>query len=364
MKKIGILTFHNVPNYGASLQAYALKEYIRKITNGDVAILDFRCRGNSEEYTPKNYVKKICSSNNVVKSIVKRVLFSIYSEKYYEGKHRKFEEFRNTYLDVIKYENAYEEFGFIFCGSDQIWNYGITDGFKPPYFGADKPDFSETKVISYAASCGDIAEFSIDKKQELFALVKELDKIGVREDGLNKELAENGIDSLKTVDPTFLLSAQEYKTRFNIEESKSKKKYLLEYALLPSRELDELSNEIASKKGLEIVKLCGYYRNGNEAGIFDAGPVDFIELVANADYIATNSFHGTTFSLIFRKDFNVVLPSSRKSRIYDLLKGINLQNRICSDYKNADASAIDYKQIEPTLDSEIEASKKFINEVF
>ena len=363
MKKIGILTFHNVPNYGASLQAFALKKYLSKITDGSIYILDFRCRGNSEEYVPANYIKKICSSKNFIKSIVKRALFSLFSKKDYCQKHKKFENFKKTHLNITPYNNVYDEFDCVFCGSDQIWNYDITDGFQLPYFGADKPVTSETKVISYAASCGDVAEFPQEKKDELFSLVKNLNKISVREDGLNEELNKNNIASVNTVDPTFLLSAQEYLSSFEVEE-KNSSKYLLEYALRPSSELDELSKKIASNKGLEFVKICGYCKIKNEQGIFNAGPKEFISLIANADYVTTNSFHGTAFSLIFKKNFNVVLPASRKGRVFDLLSTLKMQSRICEKYESADIADINYEEIEPILNEKIEKSKQFIKDVF
>ena len=291
---------------------------------------------------------------------MKQILFSLFSKKNYSQKYEKFENFKKEHLNVTEYKDVYSEFDYIFCGSDQIWNYDITDGFQLPYFGGDKPASSETKVISYAASCGDISEFPQEKKEELFSLVKNLDKTGVREDGLNKELNKNNISSVTTVDPTFLLSAQEYLSSFEVEENKASK-YLLEYALRPSPELDELSKKIASNKGLELVKICGYCKMSNEQGIFNAGPEEFISLIANADYVATNSFHGTAFSLIFKKDFNVVLPSARKGRIFDLLNKLGLQGRISSDYESADIAEIVYENVEPILNDEIEKSKQFIN---
>ena len=359
MKKIGILTFHNVPNYGASLQAFALKKYLSQITDGSIYVLDFRCKGNSEEYVPKNYMRKICCSKNFIKATVKKILFSLFAKKSYSEKYEKFENFKKEHLNITEYNDVYKACDCVFCGSDQIWNYDITDGFQLPYFGADKSMPAETKVVSYAASCGDIAEFSQEKKDELFSLVKNLNKIGVREDSLNEELNRNNISSVKTVDPTFLLSAQEYLSSFDVKEN-ANSKYLLEYALRPSAELDELSKKIASRKGLEVIKICGYCKMSDEQGIFNAGPEDFVALIANAEYITTNSFHGTAFSLIFKKDFNVVLPSARRGRIFDLLNQLDLQGRISEDFETADISEIVYEEVEPILNREIEKSKEFI----
>lgn len=363
MKKIGILTFHNVPNYGACLQAFALKKYLNRFTSENVSVLDFRCKGNSQEYSPENYIKKLCYSKNIIKSMLKKVLFSLFAKKQYCEKYKKFEAFKKTQLTIAPYTNVYEEYDYIFCGSDQIWNDDITGGFQLPYFGADKPENSRTKVCSYAASCGDIAEFSQEKKEELFSLIKNLNKISVREKNLNYALNENNIFSVNALDPTFLLSAEEYTEHFQVEEQ-TETGYVLEYALRPSTVLDSLAKKVAEKKGLKIKKICGYCSLKNEAGIFNAGPDDFVSLVANSDYIVTNSFHGTAFSLIFRKDFNVVLPPTRKGRVSDLLDLLNLHNRICTDCDSAVVSEILYNEVEPSLNAEIEKSKQFINDIF
>lgn len=363
MKKIGILTFHNVPNYGACLQAFALKKYLSKFTSEKVAVLDFRCKGNSQEYLPENYIKKICSSKNTVKSIVKKLLFTLFAKKQYYEKNKKFEAFKKTQLNVVPYSNVYEDYDYVFCGSDQIWNGEITGGFQLPYFGANKPENSKTQVYSYAASCGDITEFSQEKKEELFALVKNLNKISVREKNLNDELNERNVVSVNVLDPTFLLSAEEYVSHFKVEK-RTEEGYVLEYALRPSPLLDLLAEKVAKEKCLKIKKICGYCSFKKETGIFNAGPDEFVSLVANSDYIVTNSFHGTAFSLIFRKDFNVVLPTARKGRISDLLNTLDLQNRICSDCKGVVTSEIRYDEVEPTLIAETEKSKQFINDIF
>ena len=350
--RIGILTFHWAANHGALLQGYASARYLaEQYPDSDVRIINYVPAAHKDSFLNlfrphrpyamltrwKSYGKG-CRLNAFRRTLPLTTLFSTSS--------------------ALK-QHA-DDFDLVFCGSDQIWNYDITDGFQAPYFGADKSEASETKVISYAASCGDIAEFPKEKKEELFSLVKNLDKIGVREDSLNEELKRNKIPCTTTLDPTFLLSAEEYLSSFDIKV-KSTSKYLLEYALRPSPELDELSESIVSDKGIELIKICGYCKLKNENGLFNVGPEEFLSLIANADYVTTNSFHGTAFSLIFRKSFNVVLPSERRGRIFDLLNKLGLQGRISADYESADTTEIVYDKFESVLNREIEKSKQFIN---
>lgn len=358
--KIGILTFHNVPNYGASLQAFALKKYLENTSDSTVNIIDYQCAGNSDEFSPKNYLKSAYTSDTKLKTAIKKCLIYLFSKKNYEIKHKKFLRFNEENLAIKPYENIYEEYDFIFCGSDQIWNYEITDGFRKPYFGLDKTESSNTRIVAFSASCGDITEFPAEKKEELFQCVKNIEYIGVREKTLEKELNDAGIQAVNTIDPTFLLTAEDYRKAFNIKDTE-KKGYVLEYALRKNSELDAVAQKIATEKGLEIKKICGYVSHLSEKGIFTADPIEFLELLSGADYVVTNSFHGTSFSLIFRKNFNVVLPPSRKGRVTDLLEPLGLGNRICFDITNCDSSDIDYCESEKVLNEKKVQSKKFIS---
>ncbi len=355
---IGILTFHNVPNYGASLQAFALKKYLENATDSSVNVLDFRCPGNSDEFLPKNYLKTTYTSDNIIKTLIKKFLVYTFYKKSYEKKHRKFTAFNRDMLGVAPYEDVYNKYHIIFCGSDQIWNPRITDGFKDPYFGLDKGKCSQTVISSFSASCGDITEFTREERNELFSRVKNLECVGVREKTLVEALQEAGIEAVNTVDPTFLLTKEEYTRYFSTVNEK--KGYVLEYALRQNPALDEAAQRIAAQKGLAVKKVCGYIGITPENGIFSADPKDFIELVSGADYIVTNSFHGTAFSLIFNKDFNVVLPESRRGRVTDLLCSLGLEGRICEGAEDCDLSPVDYNEPNEIINKKINDSKRFI----
>lgn len=358
MKKAGILTFHNVPNYGAVLQAYALKTYLEKEYGFSVSILDFQCQGNSDEFIPRNYLERLSVSSNPLKKTVKKILIKANIEKSYTEKHNKFENFRKKNLNLSEFKCEDNGCDYIFCGSDQIWNYEITGGFQPPYFGCGLSS-SKTKCISYAASCGDIENFSPENIEKMRELLKGFESISVREKNTQKKLCEMNIDSQVVLDPVFLLDKNEYIKKLGKKTSDAQN-YVLEYALRPDSRLDNAAKKIASEKNIQLKKVCGYCNLRKEDGFFNAGPEDFIDLVSNAEYIVTNSFHGTAFSLVFRKDFNVCLPQLRKGRIVDLLEILNLKNRICDDENNFCSDSINYEKIETTMEEQIAFSKDFI----
>ena len=165
--KIGILTFHNVPNYGAVLQAFALKSFVEKNFDAKTFIVDYKCVGNDDSF--KNIKQSFYKINNVLKRIYKIAQFDFYIGRKYDYKIIKFEDFKKSYLSVSELKDTLKDFDVILCGSDQIWNPRITNGFQDVYFGVKKP--KTTKYISYAASCGDISEFSVQEKENLLRLV-------------------------------------------------------------------------------------------------------------------------------------------------------------------------------------------------
>ena len=356
--KIGILTFHNVPNYGAALQAFALKKYLTKLGN-TVSVIDFQCPGNDSTFLPENQKKNFTASANPIKRILKDALYSINIKKDYAVKWAKFENFAKEHFNISPDE--IKGFDVVFCGSDQIWNPEITKGFKSKYFGIETDD--KTISASYAASCGDITEFSDEQISEFLALIKNLDFIGVREKSLCEALKENGIDALCTIDPTFLLSSEDYIKQLNLTKTE-KPKYLLQYALQNTKELDEAAAEIAKNKGLKIIKICGYAPLKSKGkGIFDAGVQEFLQYLYNAEYVVTNSFHGVALSLIFKKDFTSSLPKMRKGRITDLLESLSLQDRIFKDKNNIVTDKVNYDIVGEKLSDMILYSTDYIEKV-
>lgn len=362
MKKACIFTFHNVPNYGAILQTYAMAHYIEKNFSYHVDIMDFQCKGNGSEFEPAEFIKTACRSKKKLASIYKKMMMSLYFEKGYRRKYLRFQEFKKRYLSVIPYDMTYI-YDAVILGSDQIWNPDITGGFQAEFFGQSKLIKGKTNV-AYAASCGDVSALSEAQNNDLIKYTSKLDYVGVREKSLSVFLQENGVKNTCTLDPTFLLSANEYNTLVQ-DESQKTDQYILVYELQKNCEMEKLAFRIAKEKNLKVRMLVGYisYAKKKSYEIRDAGPAEFLSLIRNADYILTNSFHGTVFSLIYKKDFNVVLPRTRTSRVIDLLNEIGLMNRIVGANEcELSFEHIDYEAIEDSIRRIEISSKNFLRE--
>ena len=364
MKKIGILTFHSVPNYGAILQSYALKRFLEMTSSREVSIINFQCKGNDSAFEPQEVKRNIITGREfVLKRAIKLIRYTIFTKREYEDKTRSFAEFREKYLNMDScLELLRKKYELIVCGSDQIWNPNITGGFQDYYFGANRNQ-DGVRTISYAASCGDVEEICSHYEKQFFEIIRNLDKVGVREESLNRYLTDKKVNSSCNIDPTFLLSKEEYINDFLL--SLSDKKYILVYALQKNNTLKVIAEKISAKLKLPVIYVCGYMAKGrhDKNELFDVAPITFLELIYNSEYVITNSFHGLAFSLIFEKNFNIVMPKSRGSRLNDLLQELRLTDRVCLDGK-IDMTDVDYKEVNKLLKPHIESSKNYlINEV-
>ena len=158
-----------------------------------------------------------------------------------------------------------------------------------------------------------------------------------------------------------MLTKEEYIENFSLELKQEK--YIFVYALREDPMLLQIATKVAKERHLPIRIICGYMAKGPHAKneCYDASPETFLEQLYNAEYVITNSFHGLAFSLIFEKNFNIVIPKSRGSRLEDLLHELRLDSRICSSGKDEmDASDICYTTTNRILEKRLALSKEYL----
>lgn len=353
MKKAGILTFHDAHNYGAVLQAYALKKYINKL-GIDANIINYH-----HYNMPNGFPKK--------RKIKEKTLFEIrnhiYSHKDHNLRWTKFDHFiknlTNNEKRVYTSEDELEklDLDFWICGSDQIWNTDITRGINKGLF----LDFNtKGRKISYAASMG-IPKLDEEYEPEFIKSINGIEYVSVREDTLKKYIKSlTDKEVTKVVDPTLLLEKEDYEEL--LKSSIIKEKYLLIYALGPDDRLTQIAKQKAEEKDLKIVELNDYkLRNYFCEQISNAGPEEFLTLIKNAEVIVTNSFHGTVFSALFEKDFYTITRLNRNARMESLLDMFNMRDRLIDtldDLKNVKVQ--NYEKSFKHVEKEVENSKKFL----
>lgn len=361
MKKIGIITFHSAHNYGAMLQVYALQN---KIENS--IVINYRNKDIDKNYN----LIKIYKGKNIFK-FIKSIFSNIYSYPRDKKRFNSFESFLKKHLRLSKkYRSENElkenppEYDIYITGSDQVWNYEITNGLRDAYtlnFGSQK-----VKRISYAASIGN-SDIRNDLKEEYKNKISKLDYISVREENAKKILEEIGIKKNINVvlDPTLLLTKEEWnKKLLNIPVEKEK--YILAYVVEPDEEYYKIVNYLSEKTGLKVIhfeKMGNKYNNVLKSAYTD-GPLEFVNLIKNAEYVIATSFHAMVFSIIFNKNFWIIPHKKTGTRVTDLLKKLDIDNRTVkslSEFKNIEIKdEINYEKVEKILDVEREKSLNFL----
>lgn len=363
-KKVGIITQHRVVNYGSVLQTYALQEKIKEL-GYDCEIIDYY----PERFTPLGMLKRIKNKGEIFrKSLLIRTVARIVIIPSYIMRFHMFFRFINNHISMTS--NTYksekdletEIFNYdIFCtGSDQVWNYGWNEKIEYPYFLAFAPD--SARKISYAASFG---KSTLDPKEisETTRLLKRYDAISLRELSGVRIIEGLGIkDSVNVLDPTLLLTGEEWR------KISSKKyhgdEYILIYNLNRNPKIDSYAKELSNLTGLEIrylsYQLHEFYKDGK---MFCNSKVeDFLALIDGAQYVITDSFHATAFSLNFNKEFVIVYPEKYSTRLQSILEILGLTDRVAKNEKDMSVveSKIDYEHVNKVLEAERRKSLEWL----
>lgn len=319
--KIGTVTVHNGYNYGASLQARGLVDFLRK-QGIEGCLLDYRTPMIENKRREATGWKKLVGRRG---KRLRRERFDCF--------HRAMmapgESPRYTHEDLAAANESFD--GFI-CGSDQIWNSAIT-GLDSAFFLA----FAQPgkKRIAYAPSMGGE---SVADEATFARLLETVDVLSVRE-GVNAPLVARlaGRPCQVAADPVLLLEKEDWDAVADTSQVKFPKKYVLYYTLHPDEALFAQAKELAERRGMQVLRLdilpgkaalkgC---RSASGKGI---GPAEFLAAVRGAEFVVTNSFHGTVFSLIYEKEFAVKLLSGsvagKNLRIHELLGSTGMEARI------------------------------------
>lgn len=319
--KVGILTFHRAINYGAVLQAWALKTFLQN-KGYEACVIDYRCKAIENNYNIFSWHKTIKKG---VVALIKKTLSNFYHCRRILNRRKKFEDFLQNRLN-LRAVNDVETLDTVITGSDQVWNPYLTDGMDDYYF-LNIPAFSNKKKIAYAVS-GEKCYFSDTYVRQISPVIAKIHKVSVRESNLIEVL--NLKDATVCVDPTFLLTEKEWSCLG--KERVIEKDYIFLFEVVPSPIARVIANELSNKYNIEVVFLNSgfkFLRKSSNMKI-PVGPEEFVSLIRHARFVVTTSFHGMAISLLFKKQF-VLAPTKHMNRQRSLLKEIGLENRIVNN---------------------------------
>lgn len=359
--KIGILTYHRAENYGALLQAYAMKTYLQSLGH-DVSFVDYWPTYHSDYFRlfPWQELKK----RGTLRKVVFFLQLLLWGIPRYKRK-KRLQRFMYDKLEIPKTpqytENTCQtgKFDLVVYGSDQIWRKqnlcGM--GFDDWYFGSEKVKAS--KKIVYAGSMGVISTTAQDDKY-VQQMMRNFDDISVRESDLQSYLDGLGVSSSLVIDPVFLLSKEQWRSL--VRTSNRKKKYILFYNLLNTSESKAFAHRLSKRIGLPICEITKKMDLGVGKHYIRSASVErFLQLINDAEYVVSNSFHGVAMSVIFEKQFYAVGMGKKSNRIKSLLQSLCIDERYIDKIVDVRLDQIvDYHDINSRILCLIDKSKSFI----
>lgn len=376
--KIRMLTFHTPKNHGAVLQAYALQTHLKKICD-DVKILNFCPSSLLKKYDL--YFPATKSWFAFAKKCARLPFLLFWSHHYHRLRtsRKNFESFAARYFDLTEryasleeMEKKFPDCDIVITGSDQIFNPERQPFEEHRAFYLDF-DTRDALRASYAGSFG-VSTIPEHCKGRIASFLNRFDALSVREDSgkvfVETLTPKNAVVSL---DPVFLLEKSEWEVLAQQANEKItgniNRPYLLYYSLLNFKGSNEHVQRIARQYGLEIVVIshsaCLHIKA--DRVIRDAGPLEFLKLMLNAEYIMTDSFHGTAFAILMKKPLNYYHEVERRMlRSRQVLGYLGLGQRVISPILShtPDDSMMSYtKEISDKLLSLRQRSMDYLNDL-
>lgn len=332
--KICIVTRMDYNNYGNRLQNYALKKLLED--NGWESLSGLQVYSKANWVRNSNGIKKIIKCMLPFFGAKRIILRQLEDERLMikkDVRRNAFRQFTDTYISaippmIIKDDRhlyrSLSEYGFDYfiAGSDQVWN--------PKFSGRDYEFLSfapYNKRLSFAASFG-VSDIPINQRDRYTKLLKKMRIISVRESQgvkIAKELTGRN-DIILTLDPTLLIERKEWEKLISSTNMDKPDHYIATYFL---GDVPDAVRILSKDLGLPLIEM-----NCKDApDYYNIGPIEFISVIRDAEYILTDSFHAMAFSLKFHKEFYVFRRNEKNqvdmfSRLEDLLNIFQLTNRI------------------------------------
>ena len=358
--KIDLLTFHFVSNDGGVLQCYALQRFLEK-QGHQVQVIDYRPSYHTVRYNAvKNpfiytrwYWRRFRNAGFIkrnvraARSFVRCLFLNVKPEErttaqIFDGFVRKNLHLTEQYTTLKQLQENPPQADAYVVGSDQLWNPDLLDfEFDPAYF----LDFGNNAIphVAYAVSTG--KQPNETELTQIEKLCGRLSAISIRE--YNERLIKAmGQDVHVCIDPTLLLEADDYS---EIEGKEAEKEpYIFVYGFEDNEDFHDAVNIVRKKLGIRIINGCPHriHLDGDVTNLRECGPSEFLGLIKNAQYVVTNSFHGTAFSIVYKKEFVTLAHSTRASRMTELLSKLGLLPRLWGNESFSIDNSIDWSHVE------------------
>lgn len=358
------LTLHRANNYGAVLQAFAFQQKLLSLGIEDKII--------DEPVRTKAIFSKITIEHGIKQAVKAAIANTVYLIKWKSiFQHNSlFVSFVNDNLQLTdkfyrtddEIQKDYPMADIYFTGSDQTFS------IHSPLRNSRFLRFAPCSAIkaSYATS---MMDYPIDRndKDWIKESLTNYDFLSVREkklaDYINKEY---GIATAVHLDPVFLLNNSQWADFAVTPQIPVEGKYILFYPIVNSPKLPAILKTIKEKLGLPVVSVQSPARRKTkhvDYYITTAKVPEFLGLFQDAEHIVTSSFHGTAFSIIFKKNFTVFTGFEKADRITNLLSKLDITSKGTDNGEIVDLSPIDYGRVEKVIEIEKERSTSYLQSI-
>jgi len=365
VKTVGILTYHAADNFGAVLQAFALQRTIKAL-GASCSIIDYR-----EPQTDAAYRLFHAPRN---RSSIRRDLLILMNLSSHLKARNRYEQFRLVNLELTT--KSFRSLNDLLCesfnfdayvsGSDQVWHPNLLDRSCGAIYFLDFA--GAARRVAYAPSFG-LTQMPVQYRERAASFIRQFDFLSAREDtgcAMIQDLTGRTADHV--LDPTLLQPLAEYNKAAVAPTIRGG--YILLYPMQMSDHLCNVALTAQKRLKLPIVAVLRpdfepWRFTFADKLVYNAGPAEFLGWMKNAAFICTNSFHGTCFSIIYRKNFLGVPHLGAGTRLNSLLKYLDLLNRQIDEPGDLNINdprleTIDYSSVEPRLDQAVKRSLDFL----
>ena len=353
-KKVAVSTYCVWTSYGSILQSYALKRALASLGADSYVFID--------EPAADPYQLTGLNGRNGLKTLITSGYLRFNRNKIL-SRYKKTNEFLKNNLDIAEYSD-YQDLlrnipsaDFYLSGSDQVFNPLKNSPALFLDFVKDK-----TRCYTYACSMGETRVPS--ENEEVFSrFINHFRIISCREED-NIPILQKYNPNAKYfdhIDPTFLLTPQEWERIMTPYEG-APKKYILVFPIYWDLELNKKLRILHETTGIDIVTICSSFsRVYANKRLFDVSVTEFLWLINHAEGVVTSSFHGTALSLILKKKLAAVVNPNLPSRISCLLDKLNAKTL---DIENLISSDLNYDIVNHNIQKEKAKSMAYLEEIF
>lgn len=365
---VGIITIHRIANYGSLLQVFALQRKLQEM-GYSVIVIDYvpdrlRLFNLAKKTNHKQPLKTLAICAKFIIHFRSSLRIAKFIDRYLITTPRRY----HSNNDLKKFPPAAKTF---LTGSDQVWNSSHNTCIDKAFFLDFVPD--NRKRVSFAASFGrenvENSEVNVIKKY-----LSKFHKISVREkSAVNLLLNADFKDVSQHLDPVFLITKEQWQSFFPQQSqiNNPKRKYVVIYEVNNENiePLMENARKIASLKNLEIhfIKTTQKSKQLDECDklYLNLSPFEFVEVINNAEYVISGSFHGAAFSIILNKTFFIVYPKHFSTRLINILEIFNLTDRVITKYSNLEAmmKPISYAEVNKQIIKENFKAVEYLKQV-